>query len=279
MLLANGITDTSGKLSKEQQAIIKTVETTLSAYTEKLKSVEEIIHDASLESSTVVADATSLTSLPSHSAVIDIEGSLKCTKLIRKQIDEGVDLSANWVIDELTAVHGPIGWISSTTQPPAVVENIEADAPLTTDMEEDTSPVNVPENSKAPMTTTSLTDISISSENEALVLHEEASTTASSKLSFRNINEELSALESEDRKVLMNKCDTLKNFLGTLVLPHLAHGMIRVARETPQDPIMFLSEFLNEKSQEEVNKSKNDARNEFYSKLFAAEGRTQETTN
>lgn len=95
-------------------------------------------------------------------------------------------------------------------------------------------------------------------------------------VSFDSINAELDALEPDDRATLLNKCETLKTFLDATVLPYLAQGMIKIAREAPEDPILFLSEYLRDMSEKVAREAGDEARKEFYSQLAEAEGRNYE---
>ena len=261
--MANGITDVGGKLSKEQQATLKSVETIISAYSEKLKPIE----------SETSVDGEAATSLPSHGAVLEIEKSSTAAKLIRKQIIdemEEVDAIAKWVIDNLISIHGRIGWIDNSLGSGESAEgNILMHSNLvsvnSTLLDKNVTTVN---NSNG------TTEVSLTVDSKTEKRKHDSSSI--SKPSFVSINEELATLGSDDRRVLLNKCETLKTFLGISVLPHLAKGMIKIARESPDDPIKFLANFLKEMGDEEEVKEGHVARKEFYSKLADAEGRSIE---
>jgi len=55
------------------------------------------------------------------------------------------------------------------------------------------------------------------------------------------------------------------------VLPHLADGMVRVAREAPEDPILFLVNFLRERGVRLEEDTKASALEKFKDALSLAE--------
>lgn len=65
----------------------------------------------------------------------------------------------------------------------------------------------------------------------------------------------------------------MQTYLVLNVLPKVAEGMVRIAREKPDDPIDFLQRFLREAGAKAESDAVSDAKNEFYRLLAEAEGR------
>ena len=62
-----------------------------------------------------------------------------------------------------------------------------------------------------------------------------------------------------------------QQYLVNNVLPFVAEGLIRIAREKPIDPITFLSEFLAIRGNEIENQAIEEARIQFQEELKLAE--------
>lgn len=60
-----------------------------------------------------------------------------------------------------------------------------------------------------------------------------------------------------------------QEFLSNTVLPMLASGMINILRNKPDDPILFLSNYLRRQSEMNESMTKEIARAKFYEMLHA----------
>eukprot|EP01041_Mallomonas_annulata_P000289 gene289-523_t len=85
------------------------------------------------------------------------------------------------------------------------------------------------------------------------------------------INENINKLDLRDQKSVIGHCDQYQNYLVVNVLPFVSEGMIRIAREKPEDPIGFLAEFLRTHGVQAEEEASSQALAKFTQALSLAE--------
>ena len=228
------------KSSKENQAAVKALETTLATYSATVKPVEPKLDEYGEPIAPQFAN--------SHEMIQEVERANESSVM---RIDASTcvndDVSSQVCIRLLEQRMGNIGWLpdlSLPTQPPAATDD---DAVVV-----DTT-LNVTEE--------------LSSQEAAPEL------PAFKRLQDRSItdlNSAIDALSVESKKALISQCDELQEYLGHNVMPFLAKGMIRIAREKPEDAVAFMAQFLLEEGKALEDAAREKALANFNSVLAAA---------
>lgn len=73
--------------------------------------------------------------------------------------------------------------------------------------------------------------------------------------------------DAKDQAELLVKSVKFQNFLMSTVVPHLTGGLIRIAREQPEDPISYMSQYLQQQSETIQQQSRADAIEKFHGLL------------
>jgi hypothetical protein len=112
-----GGVDEKGKISKESQALIKTLESAQQSYNEKFKPMNSLDPDQASTYARAFGDATEM----SHSGVLSIQTSAgaRCgiVRLFRSNVTETSTISAltDRAVDSIIQAHGTIGWYGTSS--------------------------------------------------------------------------------------------------------------------------------------------------------------------
>ena len=226
-LVSLGIADGGlAKSSKENQAAVKTLETALATYAATMKPT----NSASLEGETAPAFAAS------HGVVLDIEqfASDLCSVARFDTRDDGqLESVSHQVCQRLCKLRGgTIGWLPELRLP---AEATGADS----------IPVALPP------------DEQIIGEAGAVGMGEEGPTKR--ERSLFQINESVAHLSTDSRSALIGKCDELQEYLLNNVLPCLVKGMVAMGKDKPEDPIVFISQYLKIEGQRKEDAAREEA--------------------
>ena len=171
------------------------------------------------------------TPIMSHEAIISIESSSLCSTTRLNVTEITVDEAVETIIKSVLLVHGPIGWLSISSS-----ENIVSSLPeLIDEVKSDNDNNN----------------------NKTIIITDDDDE-------YKKINNGImSVLSTDEKELLLSKTDELQRFLGATVLTHVAQGLINTARERPEDPIMYLADYLEQQAQILENQSEAQAKIEF----------------
>lgn len=221
---------TQAKASKENQALLKALETSCATYKEKMKEVPDSNNPE--------------INITSHEVIIEISNSARDngTTLYRLNTSSiSIDDCVVSLLPKIVEVHGKIGWvdIDATVQVNAIIDELKEE------IKEEKVIVSNPE---VPI----------------------VKSTPTIQSGMDKVNSNIINLVPEDQVTLLAKCDVLQSFLGVTILPYLTQGMVLIARQYPDDPIMFLAEYLKQKSIEVEEQSEAAAKLDFYNTLELA---------
>lgn len=169
------------------------------------------------------------TSVMTHEVIMSIEASSLCNTTHLNVTEITVDDAVEAIVQSVLLVHGPIGWMSVTSSA-EISPSVETVAEVVTD-----------KNNNNTIT------ISDNDDDEYMKLN----------------NGIMSVLNDAEKELLMSKTDELQKFLGATVLPHVAQGLINIARERPDDPIMYLADYLDSQAKLLESNSEEAAKIEF----------------
>merc|ERR1712054_289356 len=91
------------------------------------------------------------------------------------------------------------------------------------------------------------------SEEQATADHGEAQKEAERRRKRKEEEDRLETIKKEEFIRLEKHSENLRSYLMQFVVPTLTTGLIDVCRETPEDPIAYLAEYLSSYSTEMVN--------------------------
>jgi hypothetical protein len=171
------------------------------------------------------------TPIISHEAIISIESSTLCSTTRINVTEITVEEAVETVIQSVLSVHGPIGWISipfsenSLSTSPEVIDEV----------------------------------IKKTDDNRTIIITDDDDDDEYKKIN----NGIMSVLSTDEKELLLSKTDELQRFLGATVLTHVAQGLINTARQRPEDPIMYLADYLEQQAQILENQSEAQAKIEF----------------
>jgi len=246
LMVSLGIAEgTLAKASKENQAIVKALESSLAGYAAKMKP---IVFSEEVSS---IADTQSACT-HSHETIQNLETSGMCGKVLR--ID-----AANTTTEDVCAIlakqifnlhSGKIGWL--------------------TDISDVDFSVDATSSSLEPAKFAGQTALSMNERCESAPEASAAVETlaaASSPKTFSDISASISDVQGESRELLLKQADELQQYLLINVLPFLTKGMIGIARDKPTDPIRFIAEHLRNCGLEQEKEAELQALERFNSLL------------
>lgn len=232
-------TSAPSKLTKDQQASVKSFDTLQAQY-------KSLMIPISSEDSKL-----------SHTGVLDLEkkGLAKILRL------DTASSTAEMVADSLVVTfkehHGGIGWLDVITSDEKQFIPTDGDSDAGKTSEEGL------EESE---------DDQFFVQEELLDARQSATSLAShAKSRIAGLNANLSELEANDRKSVVTHCEELQKYLLDNVLPHIADGMIRVARDRPDDPIAVMIQFLHQRATKVEEDARSSALSKFNEALSLAE--------
>jgi hypothetical protein len=236
------------KSSKENQVLVKTMETSLSTYASGVKPVTPNFDEN--------GQAVALEFTHSHETVIEVELSGGKVARFDSAANDSQEL-VQQVCEKLVALRsGRIGWLPDLASAiPAVTSSANTSAIECVNFDATTTSGSVEEDAslEAPKNTVS---------NPAFKrLHDR---------SIGDLNSAIAELNSESKKALLSQCSELQEYLGQNVMPFLVKGMILLARTEPEDPIGFMADFLINEGKALEDAARESALNNFNSVLAAA---------
>lgn len=217
---ALNIDSNGGKLSKDQQNQVKTVETLIKDYLAHCEDVEG-------------------TTSKSHKCVKGLEE--KGFSVMRISIDDGDDnnVDLNDISKKIQSTYEEKFGKSPTFQP-----NNNEGEPIPT---EDVATELVDE-----------TNAAVETDYEEAVIPEEepklnTNGNNSHQYAIEEINQEIAGLDENSKSKLKKDVDLFQAYLVENVLPHVAEALINIARHgndgSIEDPVLYLADFLQERGQ------------------------------
>lgn len=223
------------QLPKETQAAIKNLEAILAAYNMKMKFRKL----TSPRPTTAPPDVRDKGIPLCHEAIIEYEEKHLCAvlQIFRSTNEEMEDVTASKMTSMIISRHGTLGWKKINPIDSGMIKGkIEFDI--------------------------------IKVEG----LHDEVKN-ANDGAKFSKGNHSMIDFKDEEKQELQSKCDELQDFLIATVLPHIAEGMIHIARTNPPDPIRLLYEHLLKAGRDIEATAVERARNNFFNILAESEKR------
>lgn len=238
------------KSSKENQAAVKALETTLATYASSVKAVESKVDENGENISQQFAT--------SHELAQEVERLGGQVIRFDASATANEDLSQT-VCGRLVALrNGRIGWLPEFSAPPIDTEQ---------------SPPAESEQQPAGLSADNAASELMATETGTAEAEAEA-PAAFKRLHDRSIddlNSAIKELNPESRRALMSQCDELQEYLAQNVMPHIVKGMLMVTRENPADPLEFMADFLISQGQALEDAARERALNNFNTVLAAAQ--------
>ena len=201
------------KSSKENQAAVKVLEAALSTYAAAVRPIP------SLEGG---EDAAGASASHSHGVVLEISGDEEACCVARFDTQENGQLESisQQVCQRLCKLRGGrIGWLP------------DLEAPSEAAFAVDSSP----------------SEVIVGGQLGRLA--DSAAEKPLAERSLQRVNESISSLSNESRTALISQCDELQEYLLANVMPCLVQGMVEIGKGKIEDPIMYISQFLQREGQ------------------------------
>jgi cytidylate kinase len=238
---------TQAKASKDNQALLKNLEVSCATYKEKMKEIPDSNDPEN--------------NITSHEVIIDISNSANDHGTTLCRVDTtplSMDDCVVHLLEKIVEVHGKIGWVDN-----------DATVPVNTIIDEVKEEVKE-ESKEGEFKEEELKELEVIASESVAVEGPIVKSTPTIQSGMDKVNSNIINLVPEDQATLLAKCDVLQSFLGVTILPHVTQGMVQIARQYPDDPIMFLAEYLKQTSIEVEEKSEAAAKLDFYNTLEAA---------
>lgn len=200
------------KSSKENQAAVKALEAALSAYATAMKPLPPL-------------EGGEASPSQSHGVVLDVLASLGgetcCVTRFDTQDNGQLERISQEECQRLCKLRGGrIGWLPDLEALP--------EAPFTGD-------------------SSSSEETGVGGQLEELVACSGEKPRA--ERSLQRVNDSVSSLSNESRTALIGRCDELQEYLLKNVMPCLVKGMVEIGKGKIEDPILFISHFLQQEGQ------------------------------
>ena len=259
------------KATKEAQAAVKAFEPVLAGYTAQLEAIPipelepvPVGEDGAEAKPTQGAEGESSAESKegeavepeftmSHKGVLEMAASEECNSIVFRVKSDTVtvDETALKTCQELAAVHGTVGWLTSEQQAalarPEIIESPVEDTVAVDAVAED-----IPASDDSALTKRNDTP-------EQMALREDMTKI-------------VEGAKESTREGIVEKAVELQDYLLANVMTELSECMVEIVRTRPEDPISFLADRLEAIGKERERVAEEKARKKFDELLLVAEG-------